>query len=512
MGKCPHCGSGNIRRRYSEHRRYKWRCRNCNEVFRAPSRGVAIWIGVVAVVVVAAAGVLFAVQQGVIALPSTPAELEESVDRVVEVVMPTATSVEPIATITTTLQSVSAQVVSNASKVQATIDANARSIVTSESVAMTATSTPTPAPVSAPIIASTPVPTLIPKLTPTPAPVPSPHLRYIAEKQYMLELINAAREDAGVPAVELGDNIAAQLHAESALANCFSSHWGIDGLTPYMRYSLAGGYQSNGENGSGLDYCYIEKDRVAGLNPMRQEMADSVKGFMGSPGHRDNLLYKHHKKVNIGIARDRYNLFIYQHFEGDHIEYDVMPIISADGILTLSGKIKNGAVFSSEGDLGVHIYYDQPPRKLTRGQVSRTYCYGNGLPVASLRRPLTGGSYWPSDTFTIAYNPCPDPYDVPPNAPAARSSEHADELWEEAYKASEVQNEREVTASWITGTEWLVTTNSFKVTADLIDVLENNGKGVYTVNVWAWIDGERTVISEYSIFHGITPPDAYTPH
>ena len=67
----------------------------------------------------------------------------------------------------------------------------------------------------------------------------------------MLELINIAREDAGVPPVALGDNDAAQLHAESALANCFGSHWGIDGLKPYMRYSLAGGYQSNGENGLG---------------------------------------------------------------------------------------------------------------------------------------------------------------------------------------------------------------------------------------------------------------------
>ena len=100
----------------------------------------------------------------------------------------------------------------------------------------------------------------------------------------MLDLVNGRRVAADVPPVELGNNWAAQLHAESALANCFSSHWGIDGLTPYMRYSLAGGYQSNGENGSGLDYCHTESDFVTPLKPIGQEMADSVKGFMSSPG------------------------------------------------------------------------------------------------------------------------------------------------------------------------------------------------------------------------------------
>ena len=37
----------------------------------------------------------------------------------------------------------------------------------------------------------------------------------------MLELINAERKKAGVGDVTLSDNIAAQLHVEAALANCF---------------------------------------------------------------------------------------------------------------------------------------------------------------------------------------------------------------------------------------------------------------------------------------------------
>lgn len=117
------------------------------------------------------------------------------------------------------------------------------------------TVTPTPLPTATPTPVPTPTPRPTPTITPTPTPLPPPALRHLAEKEYMLELINLERAKVGAPPVVLGDNIAAQLHAESALENCFTGHWGVDGLKPYMRYSLAGGYQSNGENASGLSYC-----------------------------------------------------------------------------------------------------------------------------------------------------------------------------------------------------------------------------------------------------------------
>ena len=74
------------------------------------------------------------------------------------------------------------------------------------------------------------------------------HLRNRDEKEYLLELLNRAREEAGVPPVRLGRNIAAQVHAEEALERCFAGHWDGRGLKPYMRYSLVGGYQPGREN------------------------------------------------------------------------------------------------------------------------------------------------------------------------------------------------------------------------------------------------------------------------
>ena len=338
----------------------------------------------------------------------------------------------------------------------------------------------------------------------------SPHLKHIEAKQYMLHLINEERRLAGVPPVTLGDNIAAQLHADSALTNCFSSHWGIDGLKPYMRYSLAGGYQSNSENGSGSDYCIKENDWYEPIWSIEEELSVIMEGLMDSPGHRETILDKYHKKVNIGLSWDIYNFSAYQHFEGDYIECDRLPSID-NGILSFACSVKNEASFHDSEDLGVHIYYDPLPHALTRGQVARTYCYDGGVQIASLREPLSGGWYYEEQEFTKFYVPCPDPYNVPANAPVARSHDEAGFLWEQSYIESKNQPEQSVIVPAITASEWIVQDAVFSVTADVEELLMVHGDGVYTIVVWGNIGGEDAVISEYSIFHGITPPDTYTP-
>lgn len=140
MGKCPHCGSKNIRRRYREHRRYKWRCRRCNRVFRSPKSGILLWL-VVAFVVVASAA-FFAARQGMIVLPTALSPVEQQIDRVSEAVIPTATSLEPVATLTTHLRAASTSVAENTPKAQATIDAGARAAAKAVGDTLLATRTP----------------------------------------------------------------------------------------------------------------------------------------------------------------------------------------------------------------------------------------------------------------------------------------------------------------------------------------------------------------------------------
>ena len=47
------------------------------------------------------------------------------------------------------------------------------------------------------------------------------------------------------------------------------------------------------------------------------------------------------------------------------------------------------------------------------------------------------------------------------------------------------------------------------MTTDLSDLIAQHGDGVYTILVWGKLGIEDEVISEYSIFYGVTPPDTY---
>ena len=145
------------------------------------------------------------------------------------------------------------------------------------------------------------------------------------------------------------------------------------------------------------------------------------------------------------------------------------------------------------------------------GTVARTYCYDNGLLVASLRERLTDGSFWTEDQFTTTYSPCPDPSGIPADAPPAKSLTESNRLWQEAYDQSKLTDDRTITVPWITAGTFRVGGGAFDVEADISQVMSKHGEGVYSVIVWGLIDDQDTVISEYSIFHGVTPPDTYNP-
>ena len=335
-------------------------------------------------------------------------------------------------------------------------------------------------------------------------------MRHLEEKRYMLGLINAARIRAGLDPVELGNNFAAQLHAEAALENCFSSHWGIDGLKPYMRYSLAGGYQSNGENISGLGYCIRASDGYRGIGTLEREISEAMDGLMASPGHRDNILDRWHLRVNIGLAWDRYNFSLVQHFEGDYVAYERLPEI-VNGVLRLSGTTRNGVTFRNDDDLSLQIYFDPTPHALTPGQVSRTFCYDQGRLIGALRPPLSADWYYDEDGFEEFHQPCPDPYDVSPSASAPSSHDEALRYWENAYQASLTTPVEHLTVPWITALEMTAREQFFSVTADLSGLLADHGDGVYTVIIWGSIDGEDVIISQYSIFYAtVAPADPYS--
>lgn len=324
-----------------------------------------------------------------------------------------------------------------------------------------------------------------------------------AAREYAVELVNAAREEAGLKPVTLVDAPSAQSHADDMRLNCFLSHWGSDGLKPYMRYTLAGGVSFPAENLAGFSFCPTG-DGTRQLT-VRAFIGRATDALLNSEGHAANILDPPHNKVSIGIALEHPNFWLVQLFIDDYLDYTENPSIEG-GVLKLAGSVRDGARADEEEDLSVGIFYDPVPRRLTRGQQTRTYCSGFGKRLAALRPPpppgyhYTGGPY-----FDHNYALCPDPYQVSATAPAPRSYGESDQLHGEAKRRSE-QETRTDTVEWITADRWDVSNGSFSIQADVGHLVAASGDGVYTIVVWATIEGEDQPVSAYSIF---VPP--YTP-
>ena len=182
---------------------------------------------------------------------------------------------------------------------------------------------------------------------------PNPVQRHLHLKELMLQLTNEERQKEGAPPVRLGTNPAAQLHAEGALRGCYSAHWDQWGLKPNHRYTLTGGTGDDAENVSGSDYCIKITDNYESLRAMEQEIAETVTGWMNSPGHRRTLLNPAHTTLNIGIAHDRYNTVMVQQFASDYVTYITKPNIDGTGILRLEATAKKGNF--------QHLQFSKPP-------------------------------------------------------------------------------------------------------------------------------------------------------
>lgn len=125
--------------------------------------------------------------------------------------------------------------------------------------------------------------------------------------------------------------------------------------------------------------------------------------------------------------------------------------------------------------------------------------------MAEIRPSPEPGRYYLHDSEEVAVELCPSPYDVSGDAPAPTS--YAESM--AAHKASILAvSEVLVTLPFITASEWDITPTTFRMAADVNDVVQEHGQGVYAVLLTALVDGEPAVISEYAIFHDVQVPEA----
>ncbi|NEQ63513.1 MAG: CAP domain-containing protein [Moorea sp. SIO4A1] len=107
----------------------------------------------------------------------------------------------------------------------------------------------------------------------------------------LLGLTNAERRKAGLPPLQLSAELsqAAQLHAEDMVRNGFFSHTGSDGSKISDRAKAAG-----------YLYSYVGENIAAG-NPTP---AQTIRQWMGSTGHRRNILKPQYQEIGFGYVSD----------------------------------------------------------------------------------------------------------------------------------------------------------------------------------------------------------------
>jgi len=335
-----------------------------------------------------------------------------------------------------------------------------------------------------PTMPPTPPPSPAPTRSPSPTPTPLNEWR-----SYLLGLINKDRADNGVPAVTLGTNPAAQTHAEEMLEYSYLSHWGLDGLKPYMRYAAAGGVDYSAENVSGVDSPPDPRVRYKEIE-VKQELREAETGFMGSAGHRSNILDPLHKVVNLGIACNEITCAVVQLFTGNYVKFETLPTITSS-FLSFSGSFSGGFQFEQ-----ADVWFDQLPHDLTLGQLDATSCYTTGqTPVAFLLSPPTPGSYYPQSFDTYTWSACKSPYSVDPQAP--RTPPSSPGVFRIPIPSLLVGL---VTTPWLVADQWDATPPRFSVLADLSEILVDKGPGVYTIIIWGTHGGDSVPLTDFPIF------------
>ena len=280
----------------------------------------------------------------------------------------------------------------------------------------TPTATATLRPTATPMPTPRPMATATPRPTATPTPLSSDQnltaLGVQGLRLFALKLINNDRATHGLPAVALGLNEAAQLHAEDMLNHNYQGHWWEDGRKPYMVYSDTGGTSYVAENSASDGWTDSEwrASNCDGLFvscqiPVPRASVERLQWLMmyddahAGWGHRDNILRTSHRAVNIGIAFNGRRVTFIQHFEGGTVEAHAPPALSRDGTLSFSlAKRETGVRVGSV----VAIFYDPLPAPKTPAQIDRldSYCVGGGFttscgdPVARILEPPGQGYFY----------------------------------------------------------------------------------------------------------------------
>ena len=297
----------------------------------------------------------------------------------------------------------------------------------------------------------------------------------------LLYVINSERVFAQVPPVSLGFNASAQQHAESMMRYGYRSHWDLHGMTPQMRYTLAGGTNRVRQNIAGPIRFPVSGE--TGIEDWRAVIRDTHQRFMSGLAEKANVLDPWHRSVSLGLSCNEAQCWVVQQFETAHLEFTKLPAVSGTR-LEMAGQLGEGLELDA-----LAVWFHSHPRRLSLGQLDATHRYGYGQkPATFIRPPSLPQSRYPDSLVSYAWGTGIDPYTL--DAGLARSP--APPLAVEIAQSAAVP--------WTTADRWFQEDSLFSVEADLSDIIGAHGSGVYTVQVWGRTDVERVPLTNYTVF------------
>lgn len=116
-----------------------------------------------------------------------------------------------------------------------------------------------------------------------------------SEEARIMELVNRERTRAGLAELKLSARlaVAARGHSYDMALRHYFSHQSADGVSPEQRI-----------HGSGIDYVEVGENIYMEDYPDHERLAErAVRGWLGSPGHRKNMLSPVFTEAGVGMAR-----------------------------------------------------------------------------------------------------------------------------------------------------------------------------------------------------------------
>ncbi len=181
-------------------------------------------------------------------------------------------------------------------------------------------------------------------------------------RQHVLKLINADRALYNLPPVELdveastiGDE-----YCRTQIRNRTTGHFTLDGMPPYMRYSLAGGNHGVSENAAAWSANYRFSDRA--LYEMARRSQDAM--MAEAPphdGHKRTILDPHATHVGIGLAWDRGEFRLVHEFVRRYVDW-TRPLpreASTNERVTGSGRVLSGTRIEA-----VTVHHENTPETM----------------------------------------------------------------------------------------------------------------------------------------------------